>query len=94
MFQIQSETLGKKLGFAAKTLTSFANIMTQMFKMAQNRDLTLIEINPLILTKDNQIIAADSKVVIDGNAEYRQPDIAALPSQRAFPWWGYQHRQQ
>ncbi len=75
--------LGKKLGFEARTLTSFANIMANMIKMAQKRDLTLIEINPLILTKDNQIIAADSKVVIDGNAEYRQPDIAALPSQRA-----------
>ena len=75
--------LGKKLGFEAKTLTSFANIMTKMFKMAQNRDLTLIEINPLILTKDNMIIAADSKVVVDGNADFRQPDIASLPSQRA-----------
>ena len=75
--------LGKKLGFEAKTLLSFADIMTKMFKMAQNRDLTLIEINPLILTKDNKIIAADSKVVIDGNADYRQADIAALPSQRA-----------
>ena len=74
--------LGKKLGFEARTLTTFTNIMTNMFKMAQERDLTLIEINPLILTPDNQIIAADSKVVIDGNADYRQPDIASLKSQR------------
>jgi succinyl-CoA synthetase beta subunit len=74
--------LGKKLGFEARTLTSFANIMTNMFKMAQKRDLTLIEINPLILTPDKQIIAADSKVVLDGNADYRQPDIANLKSQR------------
>ena len=74
--------LGKKLGFEARTLTSFANIMTNMFIMAQKRDLTLIEINPLILTPDKQIIAADSKVVIDGNAEYRQSDIANLKSQR------------
>ncbi|NPD88462.1 MAG: ADP-forming succinate--CoA ligase subunit beta [Asgard group archaeon] len=74
--------LGKKLGFEARTLTSFTNIMTNMFKMAQKRDLTLIEINPLILTPDKQIIAADSKVVIDGNADYRQLDIANLKSQR------------
>lgn len=73
--------LGKKLGFETHTLTSFTNIMTNMFKMAQNKDLTLIEINPLILTKDNQIIAADSKVVIDANAYYRHPDIANLKSQ-------------
>jgi len=74
--------IGKKLGFKAKTLISFSNIMSNMFRMAQYRDLTLIEINPLILTPDNRIIAADSKVVIDGNAEFRQPDIASLKSQR------------
>jgi succinyl-CoA synthetase beta subunit len=74
--------IGKKLGFKAKTLTSFSNIMKNMFVMAQQRDLTLIEINPLILTPDNKIIAADSKVVIDGNADFRQVDIASLKSQR------------
>ena len=74
--------LGKKLGFQARTLTSFANIMTNMFRMSQEKDLTLIEINPLILTPDNMIIAADSKVVIDGNADHRHPSIAALKSQR------------
>ena len=74
--------IGKNLGFKAKTLTSFSNIMKNMFIMAQKRDLTLIEINPLILTPDNKIIAADSKVVVDGNADFRQLDIASLKSQR------------
>ena len=74
--------LGKKLGFETNTLTSFGNIITNMFKMAQEKDLTLIEINPLILTPDNLIIAADSKVVIDGNADYRHPELASLKSQR------------
>ncbi|MCG3215724.1 MAG: ADP-forming succinate--CoA ligase subunit beta [Candidatus Heimdallarchaeota archaeon] len=74
--------LGKKLGFSARTLTSFSNIMTNMINMAKKLDLTLVEINPLILTPQNQIIAADSKVVIDGNAYYRQENIASLKSQR------------
>ncbi len=74
--------IGKNLGFKAKTLTSFSNIMKNMFIMAQQRDLTLIEINPLILTPDNKIIAADSKVVIDGNADFRQLDVASLKSQK------------
>jgi succinyl-CoA synthetase beta subunit len=74
--------LGKKLGFEAKTLTSFTGIMTKMVNMAKKRDLTLVEINPLILTPEKQIIAADSKVVIDGNSDYRQADIASLKSQR------------
>lgn len=74
--------LGKKLGFVARTLTQFTSLMTNMVNMAIKNDLTLIEINPLILTPDKKIIAADSKVVIDGNAYYRQPKIASLKSQR------------
>jgi succinyl-CoA synthetase beta subunit len=40
-------------------------------------DATLFEVNPLILTEDNRIIALDSKVTIDGNAEFRQPELFA-----------------
>lgn len=81
-FPYQFMELGKKLGFVARTLTHFTSLMTNMVNMAIKNDLTLIEINPLILTPDKKIIAADSKVVIDGNAYYRQPKIASLKSQR------------
>ncbi len=81
-FPYQFMELGKKLGFVARTLTQFTSLMTNMVNMAIKNDLTLIEINPLILTPDKKIIAADSKVVIDGNAYYRQPKIASLKSQR------------
>jgi succinyl-CoA synthetase beta subunit len=37
----------------------------------------LIEINPLVLTNDGQIIAADSKITVDDNAVFRQPEIKA-----------------
>lgn len=39
------------------------------------RDCDLIEVNPLVLTKGGQILAADSKIVIDDNAVFRQPEI-------------------
>ncbi|RKX80803.1 MAG: ADP-forming succinate--CoA ligase subunit beta [Spirochaetes bacterium] len=74
--------LGKKLGFTAKKLTQFAQILTNMLTMAINLDLMLVEINPLIETIDGHIIAADSKVVPDGNALFRQPNLASLKSQR------------
>lgn len=41
------------------------------------KDADLIEINPLILTKQGKLIAADSKVTIDDNAKFRHPDIVA-----------------
>lgn len=41
------------------------------------KDCDMVEINPLVLTKDNKVLAADSKVTIDSNALYRQKDLAA-----------------
>jgi succinyl-CoA synthetase beta subunit len=37
----------------------------------------MIEINPLVLTKDNEVVAADSKITIDDNARFRHEDIVA-----------------
>ena len=74
--------LGKEMGFEAKTLLQFASICVKMTNMAIKNDLTLVEINPLVITPDYKLIAADSKVVIDGNSYYRQPSIASLKSQR------------
>ena len=74
--------LGKKLGFAGKKLTQFTQILTNMLDMAIKLDLMLVEINPLIETEDGRIIAADSKVVPDGNALFRHENLAKLKSQR------------
>ncbi len=41
------------------------------------KDCDLIEINPLVLTKEGDVIAADSKVTIDDNAKFRQPELVA-----------------
>lgn len=41
-----------------------------------DRDCDMVEINPLITTKEGQVMGADSKVTIDSNASYRQKDLA------------------
>ena len=41
------------------------------------KDCDLIEINPLVLTKDGEILAADSKITVDDNAKFRQAELAA-----------------
>ena len=41
------------------------------------KDCDLIEINPLVLTKEGDIMAADSKITVDDNAKFRQTEIAA-----------------
>jgi len=41
-------------------------------------DCDMVEINPLVLTTDNRVIAADSKITVDSNAEFRQKDLFAM----------------
>ena len=52
-------------------------IFMHLYDCFFEKDCDLIEINPLVLTKDGEIIAADSKVTIDDNASFRQVDLKA-----------------
>jgi succinyl-CoA synthetase beta subunit len=54
-----------------------AEFLVQLHDGFKASDATLFEVNPLILTEDGRIIALDSKVTIDGNAEFRQDELFA-----------------
>lgn len=49
----------------------------RLYEVFMKKDCDMVEINPLVLTKDNKVVAADSKVTIDSNALYRQKELAA-----------------
>lgn len=51
--------------------------MKHIYDCFMEKDCDMIEINPLVLTKDGQVLAADSKITIDDNATFRQKDIKA-----------------
>tara|TARA_A100001015_G_scaffold313230_1_gene420008 strand:- start:1060 stop:2220 length:1161 start_codon:yes stop_codon:yes gene_type:complete len=53
-------------------------LLNAMFKILTAKDASLIEINPLIITKGNDLICLDAKINFDDNALFRQPDILAL----------------
>ena len=53
------------------------NMFTKIYECFMARDCDMVEINPLVLTKDDQILAADSKITIDSAAIFRQKDLAA-----------------
>src|SRR5690348_3535621 len=53
-------------------------ILPKLYSAFTTKDMSLLEINPLVVTKDNKIICLDAKVGFDGNALYRHPDIVAL----------------
>jgi succinyl-CoA synthetase beta subunit len=53
-------------------------LITKLYQAFVETDMSLLEINPLIITKDGKLLCLDAKVGFDGNALYRHPDIAAL----------------
>jgi succinyl-CoA synthetase beta subunit len=60
-----------------------SDALRRMFALLQERDATLVEINPLVLLEDGRVVALDSKVTIDDNALFRHEDIDAMKA--AFP---------
>jgi len=54
------------------------NLVQSIYKLLTTKDANLIEINPLILTKDDNLLCLDAKINFDDNALYRHPDIASL----------------
>ena len=54
------------------------NLIKSIYKLLIETDASLIEINPLILTKENDVICLDAKINFDDNALYRQPKILSL----------------
>ena len=55
-----------------------AAVLVQLAEVATEEDASLIEVNPLIVTSDRQVVALDAKVTIDGNALYRHEDLAEI----------------
>jgi len=55
-----------------------AELLTKLHDVALAEDATLIEVNPMIVTSDREVVALDSKVTIDNNAMYRHEDLADL----------------
>ena len=55
-----------------------SGLLTGLYKAFTEKDMSLLEINPLIVTKDDKLICLDAKIGFDDNALYRHPDIVAL----------------
>lgn len=74
----QGLKLGFKLGLDLAHSKELAGIVSILYRMFIDRDLSLIEINPLVLTKEGQFVLLDAKCAVDDNALYRQTEIRAV----------------
>ena len=75
---IISDNLQNKLNFSIEEFSQFKEIVSNLCKAYVEIDASLIEINPLVVTKDGTLILLDAKINIDDNALYRQPEIEKL----------------
>ncbi len=79
----QARQLAFGLGLAGEQIKQFQHIALALYRVYQDLDASLLEINPLIVTRSGALLALDAKFNIDANAVFRHPDLAALrdPSQ-------------
>ncbi|MCJ7553445.1 MAG: ADP-forming succinate--CoA ligase subunit beta, partial [Ignavibacteriaceae bacterium] len=72
----QARKLAFALGLEGDAFKSFIPFIKALYNAYEKTDATMLEINPLVLTNDNKIIALDAKMNFDDNALYRQKEIA------------------
>ena len=90
----QARSLSEELGLNALQADQFLNIFNGLVNLFLEKDLSLIEVNPLVITDQGDLICLDAKINVDSNALFRQEDVETLrdPSQedpreaRAAEW--------
>jgi succinyl-CoA synthetase beta subunit len=74
----QCREIGFAMGLGDKQVGELTRLMQAIYRLYVERDLALLEINPLAVTAEGALLALDAKIQIDDNALYRQKDLEAL----------------
>ncbi|MDR2214461.1 MAG: ADP-forming succinate--CoA ligase subunit beta [Nevskiaceae bacterium] len=74
----QARELGFGLEFNPVQMAEFTKILKALYKLYLDNDASLVEVNPLIVTGEGNLVALDAKIGIDPNALFRHPDLVAL----------------
>lgn len=79
----QGRELAFRLGLQGEQIKQFVKIFMGLAQLFKDKDLALIEVNPLVITSDGNLHCLDAKLGVDGNALYRQPKLREMhdPSQ-------------
>lgn len=70
--------LAFEAGIADDVVRPVGALLSKLYDTFVNEDAVLVEVNPLLITKDRQVVALDSKFTVDGNALPRHPETAAM----------------
>lgn len=74
----QARQIGFKMGLNARQVGQLTKIMSGLYRLFIDKDISLIEVNPLIIDGEGNLSALDAKLNADDNALYRHPDLAAM----------------
>src|SRR5918995_6724360 len=74
----QGRRLAFDSGIPEDVIRPVGAMLAKLYDVFVNEDATLVEVNPLLITKKREVVALDAKVTIDANALFRHPDIAEL----------------
>ena len=74
----QCREMGFALGLSAKQVNQLTKIMLGLYKLFNEKDLALVELNPLAILNDGNLAVLDGKVDSDDNAAFRHPDLVAM----------------
>lgn len=83
LFPFQARQLAYGLNLKGDSFRTAVKFIPELYRLYREKDCSLVEINPLVITSDGRLIALDGKVNIDDNALFRHADMAAMrdPSQ-------------
>lgn len=85
LLDYQARNLASGINLPHEHWKAFGKIAASLYKCYLASDAVLAEVNPLVITKENQLLALDGKMIIDDNALYRHPDLAEMRDTDAEP---------
>ena len=81
LMDFQGRNLAFGLGLAGEQVGAFVRLLKALYRVFLDKDLSLLEINPLVVTGDGQLLPLDCKMSIDDNALFRQKALAEIADQ-------------
>ncbi|CAL8971081.1 MAG: succinate--CoA ligase subunit beta [Cellulomonas sp. 73-145] len=79
----KAEEIVRAADFDQQVAGQVVDVLERLWAVYRDEDATLVEVNPLVLTEDGDVIALDGKVSLDANADFRHPDHAELEDKAA-----------
>lgn len=74
----QARKIAYALGIPPEGMKTAVSLLMNLYKLYEEKDCSLVEINPLVITKEQKVIALDAKIVLEDNALFRHPELVVL----------------